>query len=378
MMRLLMRGVTMGTADTAIGKLTGQNEQALTNESYSRMGALGMIPEGLGYVLGPSKYTAIKGAGQVGGAAISGAITGGINAWNQGDSVPEGMLKGGVANVATIPAARAIQGIGVAGLNLIRKAPKTAADVAQALQDSWKPVNSATYGSGDMKATARSARIGATQPADPMVSNPPSAASKLFDQFEEYTNDASQLHSVKELRAWQAKANDLTGDDAQYGKVLSDRIDAMLQQGTPATTPRGVLAGHVQATAQAAQRGKELLGQYDANLALNPNTIPGYIGAQIRPHSFGTAHRVGAPLMEAIFAGAEGHHAAGVPGALMGVAGTLAGQPIINAGADFLRNQGERTAAAEAMRKAAGQGTPDFSDAIRKMIMGGYFNRQNQ
>jgi hypothetical protein len=159
-----------------------------------------------------------------------------------------------------------------------------------------------------------------------------------------------------------------------YGML--DRIDAMLQNGTPATTPKGVLAGHVQATAAADQRGNELLNAYHTNLAANPQTGPGYAADLVRPHSYGIAHHVGMPLGEAAIIALEAYHHGGVLPAIGTAASTLALQPVINKIADAVSAQGQSTAAAEAMRKAMGKPTIDLRNPIHRLLFGGYLANQ--
>lgn len=354
----------------------------------SRLGVIpSMIASGAGYSLGPGKFLG-PGANTVAGPVadvaggvvprvLEGAVAGGGQAAAEGKDIKTGTVFGAGGGLLGVPiGAAANAGIRMIG-NLVGARPSlpSADDLENAASNIWDRVTGAKYSPRDTQATARGAQSDASAGGQPMteVNNP--AAHKLFSQFSDYSGDPTSTHSPRELLGWQQKAQALTGDDAKFGKMLSDRIDNQLSTAVPiraANVPPAAVPNAI----QQARDTDALVSQYKQNIQNPPQTALGGLANTVAGHSWGLAHHgtqpMVAPAAEALGLGGLAYEQTGhwLP-ALGAVAGTLISQPALNLGARSLGNW-QRDVSTDAVNRALlGINNPNFRDAFGRIILGG-------
>ena len=381
---------TGGLSDRASALMQGvpyKDVQAQTAAERERLGpVLSMATGGAGYMMGPGKILG-PGAKMVSGpladvaggivpSVLEGTVAGGGQAAGEGKDVQTGAITGGVGGAVATPLSSAGNAVIRMGSNLIGARPPLPGPEAMsdAEKQMWDQTTGVRFSPKDTQKAARGAQSDASAGGQPMteIGNP--AAHKLLNNFSDYSGDPTSTHSLADLIAWQNKAKALSGNDAKFGQMLSDRIDQTIQGNPQASsvTP----AKDVPLAIQQAQQAQGMAKQYNENIANPPPTALGNLANVIGSHSWSLGHHATQPMVapaaEALGLGGLAYEQTGhwLP-ALGAVGATLVSQPALNAGAKAVGNWQRNVSADAANRALMGISNPSYQDSLRQILLGG-------
>ena len=361
--RSTTKGFSLGGADRLASSMptwlggTGRSladEQKLTEQSENRLGPLSYATEGAGYMANPISDIGGAGVGVLGRGATLGAE--GLSA----STIKQLNEKGAVDPYQTaldtasnIGIGGALSAIGKTAGNRVPANMPTSENLRDAADNMWDRTAGARLKLPELQDLSRDTQYGFSRTGRPPETAGPE---KLVNDI----TDAAEPGGVPVKKAiqFQNRANAFSGDDATYGRMISNHIQKQIDM-----HPMGI-------DINAAQNTDKLADSFDAARISPPKGWGQGAADYVNAHAWSVGHSAWPLLWESATGGMSLPHAA------VALGGIGVGIPVARASSqaigDILRNR----AALSAQQKMLGiPDDPRFSDAysnsIRKLLYGG-------